>query len=89
MDISQQGVSGLIKEVVKVHETTFENSFTFIQQLASKHGSGIKSGRATSVRIREYVAGRSVSGKDKHLSFYGLSPEEFKEIIVETLENKK
>lgn len=83
IDITQQGC---MREFVKIHQTSFNDAFDFIYKLAVKYGSSIKKGRTTSVRVREYVAGKVVEGRNKQTSFYGLTPKEFREIIIETLE---
>lgn len=86
IDITQQGVS---REFIKVCDTEFDTALSFLQSLASKYGSAVKNGRSTSVRIRQYISGVPQKGFDKHFSFYGLSPRDFREIIVESLENKE
>lgn len=84
IEISQQGSEKLN---ITLHETDFEESFRFIESQASKYGSPIKKGRSTSVRVREYIGGAFVRGKDKSVTFHGLTPKEFQELIVEQLED--
>lgn len=79
--ISQQGLDS---KSITLHDTTFADTLKFFERQVNTYGSVVKKGRSTSVRIKEYQ-GAFVKGKDRMITFYGLTPQEFYEIIVDIL----
>ncbi len=86
VDFTQQGSE---KRSMTLCETTFEDVLHFVSTQVSKLGSVVKKGRSTSARIREYEGGKITKGKDKLITFYGLTPEEIHQIITEKIEDNE
>lgn len=71
-----------------VCNTDFEEASEFMQAQALSYGSAIKKGRSTTIRVREYIDGKITRGKDKSFSFYGLTPEEIHDIVVDVIQSE-
>lgn len=65
-------------------ETTMDDVFNFLIKLISSNTTGIIEGRKTTIEIREAWGGKN--GKNKSFSFYGLSPKETEELILNHLQ---
>lgn len=76
------------KKTLTLHNTYFDEVFEFMQQQVVNYGSSIKKGKSTKIRVREYLDGKITRGKDKSFSFYGLTPEEIHDIVVDVIQSE-
>lgn len=83
LDISQRGLE---RKNLTLCDTTFEDAFKFVETIVSKHGSSIKKGNNTTIRVKEYIGGKITPGNDKCITFYGLVPEDIHDILLTTIQ---
>lgn len=77
--------NGKDRETLTLCESKFEDVVKFMTQQISRFGSSIKKGKSTQVRIRETIAGKTTTGKDRTISFYGLNPKEMFDVVVDVI----
>lgn len=72
-------------EYIMVHECTLEEVKILVSDILKPHLSVFGTGKRTAIDFREYLG--ATAGKSTSISFYGLTPKEAKEIILNSLQS--
>lgn len=83
LTINRQGEAA---EYINVADTDVLAVKRMLYGLILKHGTPIAMGYRTSIVVRQYEG--SKAGRSESVSFYGKSPKEIKEIIINHLKEK-
>lgn len=78
------------REYVNLIDTSVKEVKRFIIQVIEEQNiSPFVSGYKTSIQIREAEGGRWAKGKGESLSFRGLSPQQIKDLVIQSIESNE